>query len=138
MTLNGQTTAVTSVSENEAAVTNLLWYEEEGRLIALTKDCLLSQYFVVPGAPSLERVSQVKLSISSAAVREGVYRSTGLIFLCFASLCNRIIEGIKSAIWTGRPGLLTTCAETENLVRFWDLSNDENYVLTLRSNSVDQ
>ena len=95
--------------EEGCGVTHLLWFEKLQRLVCINRECMLSQYKLIAEAGSLEQVCRVKLSMTASGVK----------------------SGIKQAIWTG-PSLLTLCAN-ENMLRFFDLSTDSNYFLSLQS-----
>jgi len=91
----------------KSSLKNMLWLEEKQHLVVLTDDHVLLQLKHEEGNTELHSIGKFRLSMSAAASR----------------------TGIISSFWT-RPGLLATCAE-ENVVRFWDLLNDSNYLLHL-------
>ena len=85
------------------AIKSLLFYEKENSVIIITSTLLLVQFRISPNEKTAPD-KKVKLSIAGDP------------------------EKLVS-IWIGSC-LLSTCS-TENMLRFWHLENDENYVLTL-------
>ncbi len=85
------------------AIKSLLFYEKENSVIIITSTLLLVQFRISPNEKTAPD-KKVKLSIAGDP------------------------EKLVS-IWIGAC-LLVTCS-TENMLRFWHLENDENYVLTL-------
>lgn len=85
------------------AIKSLLFYEKENSVIIITSTLLLVQFRISPNEKTAPD-KKVKLSIAGDP------------------------EKLVS-IWIGSC-LLATCSN-ENMLRFWHLENDENYVLTL-------
>ena len=85
------------------AIKSLLFYEKENSVIIITSTLLLVQFRISPNEKTAPD-KKVKLSIAGDP--------------------ERLVS-----IWIGQC-LLATCS-TENMLRFWHLENDENYVLTL-------
>ena len=95
------------VSIQHAPVDQLVFYEERSQLILVTRTLLMTQLLLTREGEVRPGI-KVKLSVAGDAKE----------------------RGIRDLLWAG-PGLLTT-ASGEGLVRFWNLSRDENYVLPLR------
>jgi intraflagellar transport protein 140 len=97
------------VQKMSSSIDSLLFFESAMRLVIITRSLLMVQLRI--GAD--DRVMQymrIKLSVSaSATAAEG---------------------GLKQVVWAG-PGLLAA-ATGESLLRLWDLSKDESYVLSLK------
>jgi intraflagellar transport protein 140 len=97
----------TEVQMLNSSIDKMLFFEENSRLVIITKSLLLSQYQVADDG-RVTKIMQMKLSVEKSA----------------ADL------GLRSAVWAG-PGLLAlgTC---EKMVRFFDFQGDENYNLSLQ------
>ena len=96
---------ITDVQSLNTPIEFMLFYEEKNRLIIITKSMLLMQLQVEQNG-RIKPIMKVKLSISN--------------------------EGqLNNVLWAGE-GLLAI-ATGEALIRFFDLSKDENYVLNLSS-----
>ena len=85
----------------------LLFYASKSRLVAVTRSLMLAQMEVAVDG-KVTPLMKVKLSMAAD-------------------------NGISKAVWAG-DGLLATCAR-EGFVRFWDLSHNENYHVSLMSAS---
>jgi len=96
----------TEVQHLSSSIDKMLFFEEQSRLVIITRSLLLTQYHVAEDG-RVTRVSQVKLGVSKD-VADG---------------------GIRSCVWAG-PGLLAA-ATGEKMVRLLDLSSDESYNLSL-------
>ena len=83
----------------------MLFFAARHRLIIITKTLQMTQIQVAPDG-KVSPFSKVKLSIKAE-------------------------DGALNAIWA-EPGMLVT-ASGESMLRFWDVSGDENYILTLSS-----
>ena len=81
----------------------LLFYASKSRLVAVTRSLMLAQMEVAVDG-KVTPLMKVKLSMAAD-------------------------NGISKAVWAG-DGLLATCAR-EGFVRFWDLSHNENYHVSL-------
>lgn len=96
----------TDVQQLSSAIDIMLFHEERGRLVVITRSLLLTQYQVADDG-RVSRVVQVKLSVAGDATE----------------------KGLKYVIWAG-PGLLAA-ATHEKMLRLFDLDADENYNLSL-------
>ncbi|CAM9784245.1 unnamed protein product [Chrysoparadoxa australica] len=97
------------VAQLTSGIDRLMFYEEEVRVVAITRSLLMTQLQVSPDG-HVSQLLKIKLSVKAGAVGE---------------------RGVKDIVWAG-PGLLAA-ATGEGLVRFWDLVSDTNYVLSLTS-----
>ena len=98
----------TDVQQLGASIDTLMFYEEKMRLVIITRSLLMTQIQVNEDG-RVTPVMKVKLSVAGDASSRGV----------------------RNVTWAG-PGLLAAACG-ENMIRFWDLAKDENYVLTLNS-----
>ncbi|KAF0691673.1 Aste57867_17141 [Aphanomyces stellatus] len=99
---------ISDVQTLNHAIDCMMFYEEKHRLVVITRASQLVQLQVAADG-TVKPIMKVKLSVSGDG-------------------------GLKEAIWAG-PGLLAT-ASGEQLIRFWDLQKEENYVLSLASGGV--
>ncbi|CAM9286859.1 unnamed protein product [Discosporangium mesarthrocarpum] len=104
----------TDVQQLTSSVDRLVFYEEEKRLVIITRSLLMTQLQVGEDG-SFSQFMKVKLSVSASSLQE---------------------TGLREVTWAG-PGLLAA-ATGEALVRFWDLSSDENYVLLLTAAGLER
>lgn len=98
----------TDVQQLSSSIDTLMFYEEKMRLVIITRSLLMTQIQVNEDG-RVTPVMKVKLSVAGDASERGV----------------------RNVAWAG-PGLLAAACG-ENMIRFWDLAKDENYVLTLNS-----
>ena len=98
----------TDVQQLSSSIDTLMFYEEKMRLVIITRSLLMTQIQVNEDG-RVAPVMKVKLSVAGDASSRGV----------------------RNVSWAG-PGLLAAACG-ENMLRFWDLAKDENYVLTLNS-----
>ncbi|OQS07185.1 Intraflagellar Transport Protein [Thraustotheca clavata] len=96
---------ISDVQTLNHAIDCMMFYEEQHRLVVITRAAHLVQLQVASDG-TVKPVLKVKLSVSGE-------------------------NSLKEAIWAG-PGLLAT-ASGEQLIRFWDLQKEENFVLSLAS-----
>lgn len=98
-----------NVQNLRSPVFSMLYYEDRDRVVIITESLLLTQLEISPNG----KVSPVKVKLSASVGSDGFFR----------------------AFWVG-PGLLLT-SSGEQLLRFWDLGNDVNYVLSLSEAGTD-
>lgn len=94
-----------------ACIDYMLFYEARNRLVVLTQALVLVQLQLGPNAKVIP-VMKMKVSVAGAE------------------------RGISGMCWAG-PGVVAA-ATGESLVRFWNLANDETYVISLASVRIDQ
>jgi intraflagellar transport protein 140 len=97
-----------TVQDMQSPIHAILYHHSQQRLVILTKKLMLAQLKVTPDG-SVSPIMKVKLSMAS----EG---------------------GVNNACWAG-DGLLATCAGEQN-VRFWDLTHNSNYLLSLSQHNL--
>jgi intraflagellar transport protein 140 len=98
----------TEVQMLNSSIDKMLFFEEQARLVIITKSLILTQYQVADDG-RVTRIMHMKLSVEKAAAE----------------------LGLRSAVWAG-PGLLAL-ATCEKMVRLLDVPADENYNLSLQS-----
>lgn len=91
-----------------ASIDHLLFYESKNRLVVLTSTLSLVQLQIGSDGKVIP-VMKVKVSVVGGAAD----------------------RGIRGVCWAG-PGVMAA-ATGESLVRFWNLANDETYVISLAS-----
>lgn len=91
-----------------ACIDHLLFYESKNRLVVLTSTLSLVQLQIGSDGKVIP-VMKVKVSVVGGAAD----------------------RGIRGVCWAG-PGVMAA-ATGESLVRFWNLANDETYVISLTS-----
>ncbi|RHY88736.1 hypothetical protein DYB26_002578 [Aphanomyces astaci] len=99
---------ISDVQTLNHAIDCMMFYEEKHRLVVITRASQLVQLQIASDG-TVKPIMKVKLSVSGDG-------------------------GLKEAIWAG-PGLLAT-ASGEQLIRFWDLQKEENYVLSLANGGI--
>lgn len=87
-------------------VDKMLFYEDTGRLVILTKSLMLTQYQVAEDGRVI-KLNQVKISVPKDVAD----------------------NGLKSLVWAGA-GLLAAATQ-EKMIRVFNLMTDENYNLSL-------
>ena len=103
----------TDVQSLSSSIDSLLFYSSKMRLVIITRSLLMTQLQVSPSG-HVTPVMKVKLSVGGDALQHGV----------------------RNIVWAG-PGLLASVSG-ENMVRFWDLQKDENFVLTLHGAGMER
>ncbi len=96
----------TDVQQLTSPIDKMLFYEDTGRLVILTKSLMLTQYQVGEDG-RVTRLNQVKISVPKDVAD----------------------NGLKSLAWAGS-GLLAAATQ-ERMIRVLNLSSDENYNLSL-------
>ena len=104
----GHTTDVQQLTSN---IDIMLFYEEKGRLVIITRNLMLTQYQVADDG-KVSRLMQVKLSVAGDVSE----------------------KGLKSVAWAG-PGILAA-ATKEKMVRLLDLAADESYNLSTTKQAI--
>jgi intraflagellar transport protein 140 len=103
---------VTDVQQLSSSIDTLLFYADKARLVIITRSLLMTQLQVSTDG-RVTPVMKVKLSVAG----------------------NASSEGVKAVQWVGN-GIIGSVS-SESLIRFWDLKNDENYVISLKTASSD-
>lgn len=96
----------TDVQQLPSPIDKMLFYEDTGRLVILTKSLMLTQYQVAENG-LVTKFNQVKISVPKDVAD----------------------NGLKSLVWAGS-GLLAAATQ-EKMVRAFNLISDENYNLSL-------
>jgi intraflagellar transport protein 140 len=94
------------VQQLTSPVDKMLFYEDTGRLVILTKSLMLTQYQVAENG-LVTKFNQVKISVPKDVAD----------------------NGLKSLVWAGS-GLLAAATQ-EKMIRNFNLTSDENYNLSL-------
>ena len=94
------------VQQVTSPIDKMLFYEDMGRLVILTKSLMLTQYQVGEDG-KVSRLNQVKISVPKDVAD----------------------NGLKSLVWAGA-GILAAATQ-EKIIRLLNLSTDENYNISL-------
>jgi intraflagellar transport protein 140 len=92
----------TEVNQLTSPIDKMLFYEDSGKLVILTKSLMLTQFHVAEDG-KVSKLNQVKISIPQ--------------------------DGLNSLVWAGS-GLLAAATQ-EKMVRVFNISSEENYNILL-------